>query len=379
MIPFSIPSLVGNEADYVSQALSSGALVGDGPFGKRCQALLEEGIGAAKALLTTSCTSALEMTALLLDVREGDEVIMPAFTFVSCPNAFVLRGARPVFCDIREDTLNLDEKCLERLVTPRTKGVLAVHYAGVACDMDAIGAVAGAHGLSIIEDNAHGLFGTYRGRQLGTFGRLATLSFHQTKNFTCGEGGALLINDPALIERAEIIREKGTDRSRFYRGQIDKYTWIDIGSSYVPSDLLAALLLGQLEKRHLIQDRRRRIWDRYLSGLAGWAADNDVRMPFVPAECNQAFHMFYLRLPSLEERQRFIAYLAKREIMAVFHYLPLHLSTMGLRFGGRPGDCPVTERVADTLVRLPFYTGLSDEDQDRVIEAVSEYRVGVGR
>ena len=374
-IPFTLPTLEGNEELYMTEALTKSRLSGDGPFTKRCHAYLEESLGVAKALLTTSCTAALEMTALLLDVQPGDEVIVPSFTFVSSINAYVLRGARPVFADIRRDTLNIDESRLESLITPLTKAIVVVHYAGVACEMDEIMSIAKRHGVAVVEDNAHGLFARYRGRYLGTFGQLATLSFHETKNFTCGEGGALLVNDPALAERAEIIREKGTDRSRFFRGQVDKYTWVDIGSSYLPSDLLAAMLLGQLEARDHIQSSRERIWNHYNASLSDWAEQQDVRLPVIPAHAEQAYHMFYLLMPSLAERQRLIAHLKANHIQAAFHYQPLHLSAMGRRLGGGEGDCPVTEHVADTLLRLPFYNRLGDNDLDRVVNAVREFQV----
>lgn len=372
-IPFNRPCVVGAESEYIHQVIESGQLSGDGPFTKKCHALLEQMLGIEKVLLTTSCTHALEMAALLLELDAGDEFIVPSFTFVSTANAFALRGARPVFIDVRTDTLNLDETLLEAAVTPRTKAVIPVHYAGVACAMDEIMAIADAHGIPVVEDNAHGLFGKYRDQQLGTFGALAAQSFHETKNIACGEGGALLINDAALIERAEIIREKGTDRSRFFRGQVDKYTWVDLGSSYLPADVLAAFLYAQLEHWEQIQDRRRRIWERYQAELYDWAAARDVRLPSVPAGCAQTYHMFYLLLPSLERRQALIAHLREREIHAVFHYLPLHLSKMGQRFGGKVGDCPVTERVADQLVRLPFFNDMSTEQQERVISAVREF------
>lgn len=369
-IPFNHPSLAGNELSYISQAISTGHSSGDGLFTKRCHALLEGELSAAKALLTTSCTHALEMAALLLDIQPGDEVIIPDFTFVSTINAFVLRGARPVFADIRPDTLNLDETQLERLISPRTKAIVPVHYAGVGCEMDAILEIANRHGIAVVEDNAHGLFGKYKGRYLGSFGCLATQSFHETKNFTCGEGGALLINDPQYIERAEIIREKGTNRSRFFRGQVDKYTWVDIGSSYLPSDILAAFLYAQLEARDQIQVRRQRIWHYYNDHLQAWAAANDVRLSIVPAHCEQPFHMFYLLLPSLEQRQALIEHLKGHGILSVFHYLPLHLSDMGRKFGGQPGDCPVTEDVSDRLLRLPFYNDLTEADQTSVCAAI---------
>jgi dTDP-4-amino-4,6-dideoxygalactose transaminase len=372
-IPFNRASLQGSEQDYMAQAVAGSHISGDGPFSRRCQALLEGSLGVPKALLTTSCTDALEMCALLLNLGPGDEVIVPAFTFVSSINAFVLRGVRPVFIDVRPDTLNLDENLLERLITPRTRAIIVVHYAGVGCAMDEILAIAGRHGIPVVEDNAHGLFGQYRGRYLGTFGCLATLSFHETKNFTCGEGGALLINDPAYVERAEVLREKGTDRSRFFRGQVDKYTWVDLGSSYLLSDVLAAFLLAQLEARDEIQAARQRIWETYHNCLAGWAQAHDVRLPHVPAECNQSYHMFYILLPSLAERRALIAHLKERGILAVFHYLPLHLSPMGQSFGGQSGDCPVTEDVSDRLLRFPFFNSLSATDQEQVIEAVLDF------
>jgi dTDP-4-amino-4,6-dideoxygalactose transaminase len=371
-IPFNRPYATGDEDALVREVLANRHMSGDGPFTHRCQALLESALGAKRALLTTSCTDALEMAALLLAIEPGDEVIVPDFTFVSTVNAFVLRGARPRFADIRPDTLNLDERALEPLVGTRTKAIVPVHYAGVACEMDAILALAAARDIAVVEDNAHGLFARYRGRHLGTLGALGTQSFHETKNFSCGEGGALLINDERYLDRAEIVREKGTNRARFFRGQVDKYTWVDVGSSYLPSDLLAAFLWAQLERREQIQARRRQIWERYLADLADWAAQNGATTPHVPAHCTQAYHMFYLLMPDLDSRQRLIAHLKSRAIGAVFHYLPLHLSDMGRRFGGRPGDCPVTESVSDRLVRLPFYNDLTDEDQARVIEAVRE-------
>ncbi|MCB0200190.1 MAG: dTDP-4-amino-4,6-dideoxygalactose transaminase [Anaerolineae bacterium] len=369
-IPFNRPCLHANELEYMAQAVGAGHASGDGPFTQKCHVLLQHSLGVRKALLTTSCTHALEMAAILLDIQPGDEVIIPDFTFVSTINAFVLRGARPVFADIRPDTLNLDETQLERLISPRTKAIVPVHYAGVGCEMDAILEIANRHGIAVVEDNAHGLFGKYKGRYLGSFGCLATQSFHETKNFTCGEGGALLINDPQHIERAEIIREKGTNRSRFFRGQVDKYTWVDIGSSYLPSDILAAFLYAQLEARDQIQASRQRIWHYYNDHLQAWAAANNVRLPIVPAHCEQPFHMFYLLLPSLEQRQALIEHLKGHGILSVFHYLPLHLSDMGRKFGGQPGDCPVTEDVSDRLLRLPFYNDLTEADQTSVCAAI---------
>jgi dTDP-4-amino-4,6-dideoxygalactose transaminase len=377
-IPFNRSSLVGRELQYIAEAMLIGQIAGDQTFTKRCHALLENAVGVPRTLLTTSCTHALEMSALLLDVKDGDEVIVPSFTFVSTVNAFVLRGAKPVFADVRPDTLNLDERELELLITPRTKAIVPVHYAGVACEMDVVNRVASAANVAVVEDNAHGLFGRYRGRNLGTFGALATLSFHETKNVTCGEGGALLINDVRLVERAEILREKGTNRSRFFRGQVDKYTWVDVGSSYLMSDVLAAFLYGQLEAAEKIQSKRAALWNAYDAALAEWAAEQNVRRPVVPAHCEQAHHMYYLLMPSLEARQGLIAHLRSKGILAVFHYLPLHLSEMGQKFGGNPGDCPVSEDVSDRLVRLPFYVDLSDADQRTVIHAVKSFRCPAG-
>jgi dTDP-4-amino-4,6-dideoxygalactose transaminase len=373
LVDFNRAGFVGKELDYISQAVENGHISGDGEFSRRCQAILEVVTGSPRVLLTTSCTHALEMAALLLDLRPGDEVIFPSFTFVSTINAFVLRGVRPVFADIRPDTLNLDEARLPDLITPRTRAIVPVHYAGVGCAMDRIMALALQHGIEVVEDNAHGLFGKYRGRPLGTFGRFGTLSFHETKNITCGEGGALLVNHPADLERAEIIREKGTDRSKFFRGQVAKYSWVSLGSSYVLSDLLAAMLLAQLEGWQRIQARRRVIWETYLQGLSSWAAAKGVRLPTVPGQCEQTYHMFYLLLADLEARTAFIRHLREQGIYSVFHYLPLHLSTMGKAFGGKEGDCPVTEQVSDQLVRLPFYSGLTDEQLSLVMDAVRRF------
>lgn len=381
-IPFNKPTLTGRETTYITEAVASGQISGDGSFTRQCHAILEQETGARKALLTTSCTHALEMAALLLNLGPEDEVIVPSFTFVSTVNAFVLRGARPVFADIRPDTLNIDERQLEELITPRTRAIWVVHYAGVGCEMDAILEIAARHQLVVVEDNAHGLFGEYKGRKLGGLGSMATQSFHETKNITCGEGGALLINDPALIERAEIIREKGTDRSRFFRGQVDKYTWVDIGSSYLPSEVLAAFLYAQLEARHSIQRRRQEIWEAYQTGLADWAAINDVRQPFIPEHCRQPYHMYYLLLPDLDSRTRLIAHLKAHDILAVFHYLPLHLSRMGRLYGGltgspsgSAGNCPVTEDVSDRLLRLPFFNSLTPDEQAEVIAAILQIRL----
>jgi len=314
------------------------------------------------------------MCAFLLDIQPGDEVIVPSFTFVSTVNAFVLRGAKPVFIDVRPDTLNLDERLLKGLLTPRTKAILPVHYAGVGCEMDAIASVAGRYGVKVVEDNAHGLFARYKGKYLGTFGPLATQSFHETKNVSCGEGGALIINDPIYVERAEIIREKGTNRSRFYRGEVDKYTWVDLGSSFLPSDLLAAFLWAPLEKYEEIRTTRHRIWQTYAEGLSEWAGNAGVSLPYIPPHVEQSYHMFYLMMPSLTARSRLIQHLKARGILAVFHYVPLHLSDMGMRFGGRAGACPITESVSDRIVRLPFYNDLSPDQQAEVIETIRTFR-----
>jgi dTDP-4-amino-4,6-dideoxygalactose transaminase len=372
-IPFNRPCLAGKEYQYIAEAIANGHASGDGPFTRRCHELLEKELGVPKALLTTSCTHALEMTAILLDCGPGDEIILPSFTFVSTANAFVLRGARIVFADIRPDTLNLDESRLEALVTPRTKAIVPVHYAGVACDMDAICKIASRHGARIIEDNAHGLLARYKGKYTGTFGSLATQSFHETKNVTCGEGGALLVNDRELVERALIIREKGTNRSQFFRGQVDKYTWVDIGSSYLPSDLLSAFLLAQLEGREEIQRKRQRIWESYQRQLADWASQRGVRLPVVPSECRQAYHMFYLILPSLGYRQALIAHLKEQGILSVFHYVPLHLSDMGRKCAAQEAHCPVTEDLSLRLLRLPFYNDLTEAEQARVVDAVTRF------
>lgn len=372
-IPFNLPSLVGNEMPYMTEVLNSGHFSGDGKFSKLCHQLLGELLGTPKALLTTSCTHALEMAAILLDIKPGDEVIFPSFTFVSTANAFVLRGARPIFVDIRPDTLNIDEKLLRNAITSKTKAIVPVHYAGVGCDMESIMSIATEHKIAVVEDNAHGLFGKYKGKFLGTFGTFATQSFHETKNFQCGEGGALLINDEKLVERAEIIREKGTNRTKFFNGQVDKYSWVDIGSSYLPSDILAALLLGQLEMRDAIQAKREQIWHRYYDELNDWSANAGAVLPTVPADCDQTYHMFYMLMPTFTARQSLIRHLKDEGITAVYHYLPLHMSDVGKTFGGKAGDCPITESVSDRLIRLPMYYKLSDEEQSYIIHSVCQF------
>jgi dTDP-4-amino-4,6-dideoxygalactose transaminase len=369
-IPFNRPSFVGNERRYMEEALELGHISGDGEFTRRCHDLLKRELGVPAVLLTTSCTHALELAAILLDIAPGDEVIVPDFTFVSTANAFVLRGATPIFVDVRTDTLNLDERLLEAKITARTRAIVPVHYAGIGCDMERIGDITARHGIAVVEDNAHGLFGARAGRPLGTWGALATLSFHETKNFSCGEGGALVVNDPGFIARAEIVREKGTNRKRFFRGEVDKYTWVDIGSSYLPSDMLAAYLLGQLEAKEKVLASRKRIYERYAQELQPWAKRAGARLPTIPPGCDSSYHMFYVLLPEPDARTQLIAWLKSRGILAVFHYQPLHLSEMGRRWGGQAGDCPVSEDISDRLLRLPFYTDMATQEQDRVIEAM---------
>jgi dTDP-4-amino-4,6-dideoxygalactose transaminase len=374
-IPFNRPCLAGNEYKYIAEAIANGHASGDGPFTHKCHELLERELGVPRVLLTTSCTHALEMAALLLECGPEDEVILPSFTFVSTANAFALRGARLVFADIRPDTLNLDESRLECLITPKTKAIVVVHYAGVSCEMDSILAIASRHGVPVIEDNAHGLFSKYKGTYSGTLGCLGTQSFHETKNFTCGEGGALVVNDVELLERALVIREKGTNRSRYFRGEVDKYSWVDLGSSYLPSDLLAAFLYAQLEAREQIQEKRRQVWNRYYEPLADWAQSNDVKLPVIPPECEQAHHMFYVLLPSIEHREWLIAHLKAQGILSVFHYSPLHLSEAGKKFAARASNCPVTEEISERLLRLPFYNDLSENEQESVTDAVKNFRL----
>jgi dTDP-4-amino-4,6-dideoxygalactose transaminase len=374
-IPFNRPCLAGNEYKYIAEAIANGHASGDGPFTRRCHEFLERELGVPRVLLTTSCTHALEMAALLLDCGPEDEVIVPSFTFVSTANAFALRGARLVYADIRPDTLNLDENLLEPMITARTKAIVVVHYAGVPCEMDSILAIGARHGVRVVEDNAHALFARFKGRYTGTFGCLAAQSFHETKNFTCGEGGALIVNDTDLVERALVIREKGTNRSRFFRGEVDRYTWVDLGSSYLPSDLLAAFLLAQFEAIEMIQEKRRRVWNRYYESLAEWAESNGVKLPVIPAGCVQAYHMFYLLLPSAEYREALISRLKSQGILSVFHYTPLHLSQAGKRFAARSSSCPVTEEISERLLRLPFYNDLSENEQDYITSAVIKLRV----
>jgi dTDP-4-amino-4,6-dideoxygalactose transaminase len=374
-VPFNRPHITGSEAEYMSEAMASGPLSGDGPFTRRATDLLKAIIGAPAALLTTSCTHALDMSAILLDLRPGDEVIVPSFTFCSTANAYALRGAVPVFVDCRPDTLNLDERQLESAITDRTRAIVVVHYAGVGCDMDTILDIAARYGIPVLEDNAHGLGGTYRGRPLGSFGAMATQSFHETKNVQCGEGGALVFNDLAYLERAEIVREKGTNRGQFFRGMVDKYRWMDIGSSYLPSDLLAAFLTAQLEHFADTQRRRHHIWSTYDLQLAEWAVEQGVSRPTVPGDREHPAHLYYLLMPDLESREGLRKHLAEWGVLATFHYQPLHLAPAGREFGRvAPGGCPVTEDVADRLVRLPVFAGMRERELDRVVEAVHAFR-----
>lgn len=359
-ISFNKPYMSGREIDYIQRAHALGHLAGDGEFTRRCHAWLEKQTGSHRALLTHSCTGALEMCAILLDLRPGDEVIMPSFTFVSTANAFVLRGAVPVFVDVRPDTLNIDETLIEAAITPRTRAICVVHYAGVGCEMDEIGAIARRHGLPVIEDAAQGIMSAYRGRALGSIGSLGTLSFHETKNVIAGEGGALLINDRAYVERAEIIREKGTNRSRFFRGQVDKYTWVDIGSSYLPGELIAAFLAAQLEEAEEITRRRLAIWNSYHEWAEPFERRGILRRPVVPGHCTRNAHMYYLLLPDVALRDAFIQHLKSLDVGAVFHYVPLHSSPAGERFGRAAGGMSVTDDVSARLVRLPLWVGLEE-------------------
>jgi dTDP-4-amino-4,6-dideoxygalactose transaminase len=369
VIPFNKPYMTGKELDYIADAHANGHLAGNGAYSRRCSAWLEERIGSRKALLTHSCTAALEMAAILSGVGPGDEVIMPSFTFVSTANAFVLRGATPVFVDIRPDTLNIDETKIEAAITPRTKAIVPVHYAGVGCEMDEIMDIAARHDLLVIEDAAQGLIAEYKGRPLGSIGHLAALSFHETKNIISGEGGALLINDPRFVDRAEIIWEKGTNRSQFFRGQVDKYTWVDIGSSYLPGEIVAAFLWAQMEAADDITERRRDIWATYHEAFRGLDEAGVIRRPIIPDGCVHNAHMYYLLLPDVEGRTAFIERLKGKGIQPVFHYVPLHSSPFGRSAGRAVGDLSTTDNVSDRLVRLPFWIGL-EAAQSLVIDEV---------
>jgi dTDP-4-amino-4,6-dideoxygalactose transaminase len=373
MIPFNRAEITDSDAELLTTAIKRGHISGNGSFTKTAESLLAAAVNAPRALLTTSCTHALEMSALLTRVGPGDEVIVPSFTFVSSASAFLLFGATPVFVDVEQDTLNINPIAIEKAITPRTKAICVVHYGGIAANLDKILEIAREKNLAVIEDNAHGLFSTYRGKPLGSFGSLATQSFHETKNITCGEGGALLINDESLIERAEILREKGTDRTKFLRGQVDKYTWVDIGSSWVMSDMLAAILCGQLERAGDINAQRIAIYNRYDTELHQWAEKHGVITPFHPANTTHTAHVYHLRFKAGEMRDRFITHLADHQIGAVFHYQPLHLSKIGRQLGGVVGDCPVTEHAGDCLVRLPLFNTLSPREQTQVIETIRSF------
>ncbi|MBN1913985.1 MAG: dTDP-4-amino-4,6-dideoxygalactose transaminase [Candidatus Omnitrophica bacterium] len=369
-IPFNKPAIMGRELFYISSAVSGGQISGDGKFSKRCHSFIEKRFGAKKALLTTSCTSALEMAALLCGVSAGDEVIMPSFTFVSTANAFYARGVKPVFVDIRPDTLNIDEKKIERAITRRTKAIVPVHYAGVGCEMDTIMALAGKYKLYVVEDAAQAVDAKYKGRYLGTIGDLGAFSFHETKNCICGEGGALLINKERFIERAEIIREKGTNRAKFFRGEVDKYTWVDVGSSFLPSDILAAYLYAQFEKINDIRLKRKRIFEYYYANLKALQKEGLASLPFIPGYCRANYHMFYLILASGRQRDEVMRRLKDAGIYAIFHYVPLHTSKVGRSLGYKAGDFPVTEKISSRLLRLPFYNNLSRSQQGYIIDVL---------
>ena len=372
-IPFNRADIGKHDIELLSESISAGHISGNGPFTKRAEEQITKTLGNDRTLLTTSCTHALEMSALLLRLKPGDEVIVPSYTFVSTASAFMLYGAKPVFVDVRQDTLNIDLDQAEAAITPRTRAICVVHYGGVACEMDRLTKLAKDHNLILIEDNAHGLFAKYRGKYLGTFGALATQSFHETKNITCGEGGALVINDASLAERAEILREKGTDRTKFLRGQVDKYTWVDVGSSWVISDLLAAILFGQLSRADEIYEQRMKIWNRYHNELQSWAAKHDVTLPTVPEGCEHTGHVYHLRFQHGVQRDKFIENLKQLGIYAVFHYQPLHLSTVGRTLGGQEGQFPVTESAGDCLVRLPLFNSLTSDEQTYIIDSIKVF------
>ena len=376
MIPFNMPPYVGTENNYIKKAIENHKICGDGEFTKKCSAWIEEKTGTKKGLLTTSCTHALEMAALLLDIKPGDEVIMPSFTFVSTADAFVLRGAKAVFVDIRPDTMNINEELIEDAITDRTKAIVPVHYAGVACEMDRIMEIAAKHGLAVVEDAAQGVMSSYKGKALGTIGDFGCYSFHETKNYSMGEGGALLIRDDARTEDAEIIREKGTNRSKFFRGQIDKYTWVNWGSSYLPSDMNAAYLWAQLEQAEEINENRLNSWTEYYNGLKDLADEGKIELPYIPGECVHNAHMFYIKAKDLEERTALIKYLKDNEINTAFHYIPLHSAPAGIKFGRFSGEDIYTTKESERLLRLPIYYQLTKEDRDKVIDKIREFYKG---
>lgn len=373
MINFNVPPFTGKEIEYIRQCVEAQKICGDGPFTKKCNKWIEEKTGTAKCLLTTSCTHATEMTALLADIKEGDEVIMPSYTFVSTADAFVLRGAKAVFVDIRPDTMNINEKLIEAAVTEKTKAIVPVHYAGVACEMDTIMEIAEKYHLFVIEDAAQGVMATYKGKPLGSIGDFGCYSFHETKNYSMGEGGALLIRDPKYIEDAEIFREKGTDRSKYYRGQIDKYTWVNYGSSYLPSDMNAAYLYAQLEMAETINTARIKIWNTYYEGLKELEKQGKIDLPVVPKDCVHNAHMFYIKTKDLEERTAFISFMKEKGILTVFHYVPLHTAQAGRKFGRFHGEDVYTTKESERLVRLPLYYGLTEEQNMYIIDQVKAF------
>ena len=374
MIDFNISSLEGSELAHIKDAMMKGEICGDRAFAQKSEAILSNLHNGSTCKLTTSCTSALEAAALALGIDRHSEVIVPSYTFVSTASAFAMRGATIRFADIRKDTLNIDETKLESLINERTRAIVPVHYAGVGCEMDAIMAIAEKHNLYVVEDNAHGLFGSYKGKPLGTFGSLSTLSFHETKNITCGEGGAIVVNDTSLVEKIEIIREKGTNRSQFFRGQVDKYSWHSLGSSYVMSDVLAAFLYGQLEQWQKIQAGRKQVWEYYQQNLQDWALESGIGLPFIPQHCEQTYHMFYLLMPSLEDRTNFMQHMGSSGVHTVFHYLPLEKSTYARSQGWDKDECPVSDDISDRLVRLPLYTSLSQGELDTIVDAATSWR-----
>ena len=379
-IPFNRAFTIGNEIQYIQAAVERGALSGDGFFTKKCHEQLQSLLGCAKVLLTNSCTAALEMAAILANIQPGDEVIMPSYTFVSTANAFVLRGGVPVFVDIRPDTLNIDENKIVAAITNKTKAIVPVHYAGVACEMDTIMEIANNNNLLVIEDAAQAIMSSYKGKKLGTIGHLATLSFHETKNIIAGEGGALLINDPEFIDRAEIIREKGTNRSHFFRGQVDKYSWVDIGSSYLPGELIAAFLLAQLENADMIIAKRRKLWNRYWDGLVDVAKDGQIDIPSIPKYSQHNAHMFYIKMPNLSVRSALLNELNNQDVGAVFHYVPLHSAEAGKRYGRFHGLDEHTTRESERLVRLPMFYSMTEDEVDCVVSSVKNFtRRFVGR
>lgn len=377
MIPFNNPPNTGNEAKYVLDAMQSNKISGDGPYGKKCQAWFQSKLSCQSNLLTPSCTHALEMAALLIDIQPGDEVILPSYTFVSTANAFVLRGAKVVFVDIRHDTMNIDEQLIPAAITPNTKAIVVVHYAGVSCEMDTIMSIASEHNLYVIEDAAQGMMSEYKGRPLGSIGHLGAYSFHETKNYTSGgEGGLLIVNAKEFSERAEIIREKGTNRSQFFRGQTDKYTWVDIGSSYLPSELQAAYLWGQLEQADVINDFRLKVWDTYYKALLPLQETECIKLPIIPDTCTHNAHMFYIKVANLDVRQNLISYLRENKVTAVFHYVPLHSSTVGLKFGRFHGKDQFTTSESDKLLRLPMYYDINSADQSAIIDFIYKFYEG---